>query len=527
MGINGHQVVARRGTAAALFRLGRADDFASLAKVCALSDRAIVRELAINESAAKFDVRTFLDTRFSSASDPVGNVLTTGGSDRFIDSNWNTTGGVRKLTPTGAQIEASQRVGWQDTNSIYFLPANQGTTKMSLTVTQPLLRGAGQTYQKSIIVLAEIDAQVAHDHLCRDLQNALMEVHRAYWELYVERATLLQRQRLFAESGIILRELEARREFDVLGSQIVRARAAHARREVAITRGMVAVRNGESRLRAIVNDPVFMAECPFELVTQETPRDDLWSVELTQALATVLEHRPELHAALREIRLASKRMEVAENEIRPALDFVVGSYLYGLNGDTNLGQSFADQFSTGRPTYWAGLQFDTPWQNRASQARLQQRRVELRQMTHQLQTLTSNVRAEVEIAVREIAALFKECMNRSDAIAALRSEVTFLTERWRLLPDEGADAGVVLGDILARRSGWPMRSATDVIAQTSLQLAHVELLRVTGQLLDSERVIESKTIEQGLPAYRFDKHFAPLEELSPESSDEPLLPPRR
>src|SRR6185436_13709423 len=90
------------------------------------ADVPVGRQTTIQQADARFDLQSFVDSRFTDTSDPVGNLLTTGGAPRFIDQTWTYAGGVRRVTRSGAQVEVAQRFGYQDNNSIYFVPAPQG-----------------------------------------------------------------------------------------------------------------------------------------------------------------------------------------------------------------------------------------------------------------------------------------------------------------------------------------------------------------------------------------------------------------
>lgn len=470
-------------------------------QVKALSDRALARQLAVGDPAAKFDVTNFVTSRFNGNSDAVGNALTTGGNTRFIDTNWNARSGIRKLQNNGGLWEVSQQVGWQDTNSIYFIPANQATSKMILSYTQPLMRGAGCDYQNSVIVLAELDASIGGTELNRDLQTLLVNVNRHYWDLYLQRAVLLQRRRLHAQAIEILEELSARRDVDALESQILRAKAAVHRREAAITRHSANARNAEARLLAIISDPAVPTDRSSELVPLQGPVATFTTPDLQQTLAHALEHRPEIQQALIGIKAATVRLNVAQNEIQPAVNLVLGSYLNGLQGNYNFTQSFLDQYQVGRPSAFAGVEIESPWGNRAAKARLEQRQVELRQLTHELQAVTAQVRAEVEIAAREIETANRQLQSRLGAIQATQQEIDYLISRWRLLPGEGPDAGVVLDNILSEQERLADTEQAFVLSQVDLNLAQVELLRATGMLLEKKNIEPVTTTREGAPVY--------------------------
>ena len=112
------------------------------------------------------------------------------------------------------------------------------------------------------------------------------------------------------------------------------------------------------------------------------------------------------------------RAEVSKNEVLPVLNMILGTYVYGLHGSGDIVAAYGNQYDLGRPTYSAGLTFEIPLGNRAANARLRQRRLELRQAVNELQVTTSNVRTEVEIAVREVTTTYKEMLSKSQAMIA-------------------------------------------------------------------------------------------------------------
>ena len=473
-----------------------------------ISDAPLIRRAAIIEAESRFDVRNFIESKFVDTSDPVGSTLTTGGAGRFVDQNWTNAAGLRRRTYTGAQFEASQRIGYEDNNSIFFVPTEQGTARLTLSVTQPLLNGRGRAYNTSLIVLAEIDANIARDQLARDLQLVLLDVHRAYWELYVERAALLQRRRLYQEATTILGDLDARRQVDVTGSQVVRARAAVANREAATIRFATQVRNAEARLRTLIGDPQLIAGPPPEIIPSAVPLVDPMCMDLQQSLVVALQNRPEIALATKEIRAASIRADVAQHELLPVLNLILGTYVSGLEGDSGIIPAFGDQFSTGRPTYSGGLVFDAPYGNRAAQARLLQRRLEMRQVTNQLRATTANVRAEVEVAVREVTTTYREMVSRRQAMAANQAEIDYLLERWRMLPGDQQVTGIVLDDVLKAQERLADASFDFVSAQAAYNVALVNVKRVTGTLLDCEAIGQGETSIDCLPTLIHDKQLS-------------------
>src|SRR5688500_4888127 len=58
------------------------------AQVRVLSETPVIRKQAICEAQSRFDVRSFMESKFVDTSEPVGSLLTTGGANRYIDQNF-------------------------------------------------------------------------------------------------------------------------------------------------------------------------------------------------------------------------------------------------------------------------------------------------------------------------------------------------------------------------------------------------------------------------------------------------------
>jgi outer membrane protein TolC len=492
----------------------------------------LIRETAVVEADANFDWTAFVESRWMDISEPVGNRLTTGGPTRFRDENLTSTAGVRKRNPLGGQFEVGQRIGHQNTNSIFFDPPNQGTTRLTINYTQPLLRNAGRPYNTALTVLAEINTAAAHDELSQKLQAHLVDVTTAYWDLYRERGRLLQKQRLLDQAQEILTELERRSDIDALWSQIVRARAAVASRRAEIFRSRTEVRNAESKIRALVNAPDLGDSRQFELIPRDEPRVQDQGIDMNWSLETALRNRPEIGQAIKQIRAAGVRLNVSKNEILPALNLILETYASGLRGQSDIGGAFNDQFSVGEPSYSIGLQYEVPIWNRAAQARLQKRRLELRQLEEQLRNTAEMLRLEVEVAVREVATTYQEMEANYLSMQAAAAEVAYIDDRWRLLPGSDRSASLMLEDLLDAQQRLNGAEFAFLDAQLNFSVAQITYLKALGTLLQSEQISLERYCECHLPGFQFQRTTGHeqerlVEELLPSSiPGSPKAPPQ-
>lgn len=438
------------------------------------------------QEEAAFDWRAFLDGKYDDLSDPIGNTLTTGdNSRRFTDNRVNSSGGIKKRTETGGEVKLSQQIGHQYNNSRFLLPNPQSTTRLELSFRQPLLSRAGTVYNQNQIVLARISANAAGDETLSELQNHLYAVTEAYWGLYRARAEFFQRQKLLTSARSVLTTLEGRNEVDTIPRQILRARAAMARAESRMQRAVTDIRNSESRLRLLVNDPEMLSGGPVEFIPCESPAMMPGATGLRESLQTALVNRPDISAAIRQMRAAGVKLGVSKSEMLPKLDFIVSSYVAGLQNETQVGDALGDQFRNGRPGYTIGLEFEVPLGNRAARARNEQRQWELTKAINSFRSTVESSLTEVEIANRETDTAWRELLGKYQAMAAAQNEVSYLEDRFEVLPLAEESSMLLLEDLLDGYERLADEESAFAQAQANYALAIIQLRRATGTLMRS------------------------------------------
>lgn len=447
----------------------------------------IIRETQILEEVAEFDWQTFLETKFDDSNDPIGNSLTTGdNSDRFTDKHFTSRFGVEKRLEQGGSLDVTQNFGLQDNNSTFFTPRDQGTSRLELNFTQPLLRGAGQTYNESRTVLAMLDHQISEDDLQDSLQDHLVEVYTTYWNLYRARAVRLQKERLLRRAIDVEQKLAARQGIDAVRRQVLRARAAVASRRSEIARADMEVRNSESRLRLLVNSPGLKQSTVVELLPIEAPMSEYMSVSMRGSVETALQNRPDIRRAIKQMKETAVRLEVSKNELLPKLDFVLGTYVAGLRGKSQIDTAWTNQFRDGRPGYSVGLMLQYPLGNRAAKARYARREWEVARTLKEFEASVESSMSEVELAVREFETSYQEMLSRFQSMIAADTEANYLLERWRLLPGNDQTTSFLLEDLLDAQERVAMEEQDFVEAQVAYVLSVVRLKRASGILLNCD-----------------------------------------
>ena len=469
---------------------------------------------------AAFDWTAFVDSKWSDLNDPVGNTLTTGNnSNRFVDQIATTQAGLKRRNAYGGEFDISQKVGWQDNNSKFFVPAPQGTSRLQLNYTQPLLNGSGVAYNQARIVLARIELNRSFDVVQGELQDHLVKVTEAYWDLYRSRVIYLQRRRVYDRAEHILETLGGREEIDALQRQVNRAKAAVASRRSEIVRSQSAIRNAESRLRLLVNAPEFLDLSTIELVPIEAPRADHLPLSLAGSLQQALQYRPDISQAVHDLRSAGVRLGVSQKELLPKLDLVLSTYVAGLEGHAGMLQSLGNQYAEGRPGYTVGTQFEMPLGNRAAKARQDRRQWELTKSVYDFRTVVETGLTDVELSVREAETSYREMLSKFQALIAAETESSYLDDRWKVLPGGDRGTTLLLEDLLDSQQRLADAEGEFVTSQVAYSIALIRVRRSMGTLLIAQNPTLSEAVETPTPH----SSLVPVETLVPAETEAPEL----
>ena len=468
-----------------------------------LTEPQILQKDVIVENAA-FDSLAFIEGKFADTDDPVGSALTTGNnSRRFRDDTLTSAAGIRKKSSSGGGIELVQRGGFQSNNSTFLIPNPQGTTRLEVNFTQPLRRDRGRAVNLTRVVLAQLDLQLANAEVRQDLESHLIDVTRGYWTLYQARAEWFQRYRLYDRAAQLRDVLKARRAIDSHQRQILRAETAVASRKSDLVRIETRIRNAQANLRTLTGDTRLKESSQWELIPQETPLAWPIIVSHRDATLTALDNRSDISESIRKIQATSTRVGAARNQVLPRLDMILHSHIAGLEGNRNTLGAFGNQFADGRPSVAAGLLYESPFGNRAAQARLARSRLELTRAMYDFEQTTEAAFTDVEVAVRETQTSYAEMTVKKQAIAAAEREVAYLEQRWQLLPDPNESAVLLIEDLLDAQVRLADEERSFVTSQVGYALSWVQLRKSMGVLLrldDNQVPTDGFTQHQSLDA---------------------------
>jgi outer membrane protein TolC len=471
------------------------------------SDLPLIRETTIQEAQGEFDFTFFAEASVSAIDEPVGDDLRTGGPLRYEEDSHNVEYGLQKKFSLGTEVELSQNVGAMDTNSTYFNPRDQARTGTTLTITQPLLKRFGVTYNDAPIELARIDHEVATEEFRRSVESHLLEVSRAYWELYLERSLLLQKSRLAEKSSTILKQMQERVSVDVPPSLLARAKSQANAHDLAAMQAEYAVLNAQSRIRALVNAPAYLNGNGLEMVTRQLPSNSLLEYPYMTVLETAMANRPEIDQGIHHIQSAAIRLQRSKNELLPDLDLVAETYVLGFEGDYEYGTSYSNQFDTGSPSYSVGLRLEYPFGNNEAEARNQRKKIEIRQLMRQLDTTIENVLLEAQVSYREMIKNYRSMVQSYQVMLADKEEVEALKSRIDYLLSKNDNYGDVLYRLMDASERLTKSEESYVKSELSYNYSLTNLFRVMGILVRDNKITTERQIDSDtLPVLHMEKN---------------------
>lgn len=384
--------------------------------------------------------------------------------------NESTTATVTQPVITGGTITASYALSREGTNSVpipYLLnPAYVGNT--SLTVTQPLLQGAGTDYNRAVIQRARLGEAIAGLSFRSSVLTTILNVETAYYNLVFAR-----RQCAVAEDAVrlaqeLLDENTVKRKTGVLTDlDVVQAEAGLATAKSQLIGFRQATGNAEDTLLQALGEREFRtAVGPVEL-PQLT--DTNASFDFSYKLAR--ENGPNLaiiQATIEQYKLDALR---AKRNNLPQLN-ATGAVGYG---------SAADGYRAANSGLWpgagsswsAGLTFSIPWGMRSNRALYRQAMDSVNSQQVTLDQADQALVVGVRSAVRAVQSSVESV---SAAGAAAR-----LSQRQYDLQRAKFDAGLATSyDVLQAQNQLESARVSEIQAQVGLRAALANLRFLEG-----------------------------------------------
>ena len=445
-----------------------------------------------------YDPNVFLQGGYLRRSDSVSLTPTAGTTNQtqpldFIAANLSYVEGFR----TGLQLEATAN----DASQVLYGensqrdPFSQPSTSISLT--QPLLRGAGSVNLRYIRIANE-NRKVSRLLFEQQVLETVYGASRIYFDL----ASLGENVGVKQDALKAAQKLESDDELQVeLGTlapiELVRAKALVSSSQFDLTQAQGLYRTQEVILRNLIlrtGSPVFAAG-----FTEIVPTDRIVVPEALDQTTTSdliqqgLARRPDLAQSQLQVKTGQISASASRNQALPQLNVYANMQTRGVAEQAyeQLGTpgtavpNLPLNFSTGglktSTIYQAGVQLNLPLRNRTAEADAARDAVQVRETQARTEKLAESIRQDVENAQIAVETSFAAYQ----AAVASRGYQEQLLQATRDLVEFGQSTQL---DIVQGQAYLAQARSTEIAARSNFKKAQIELDRALGDLLEKNGI---------------------------------------
>jgi outer membrane protein TolC len=354
------------------------------------------------------------------------------------------------------------------------------SSDLGVSLSQPLLRGAGNRANTHAIRIAEYERQITDARTKLEVIRVIAAVDRVYWRLYAARQELEVRRKQYDLARALHEQAKRLVEAgDKAQVEIIRTEAGVAQQLEAIIIAENNLRDRERELKLTINKAGLNMQTPTVLIPTTEPDPVRFELEREQLVRTAFENRMELVEL--ELRIAEdmSSIDFAHNQ---ALPLVTMDYRYNING---LGDSRDDSvdllFNKRFEDHRFGLQLLVPLGNEAAKSRLLQAFYQRRQRLATRENRKTLIELEVLDAIDQLEANWQRILaSRQSAILDGR-----LFEAEKRQFELGLRTST---DVLEAQTNFADSQSAEILALAEYQIALVDLSFATGTLLGAAKV---------------------------------------
>jgi len=295
-------------------------------------DRAS-RAAAIAEALGAFDPELYANATGADFEQPTASSF-----QAPRNASLNGGAGVRGLLRSGLSYDLGYTFSYnrQSPSNPFFGSNPTFSSDLGVNLTQPLLRGLGETVTEATVEQARLVVERDDADFFSRVQQTSFAAVQAYWDLVRTRRERETAQGALDVAQELVRNNRKRLEAGVMTRlDVLTAEAEAARRQETLIRSGNSVGRAEDVLKALMSPGTEAAAWHGEIVPTSEPR--LRDEELpddAKAVAMAFAARTDLKALAIDLAAADLALLVAEDGRRSRLD-LVGSYGYaGLDGKT-------------------------------------------------------------------------------------------------------------------------------------------------------------------------------------------------
>ncbi|MCF6158243.1 MAG: TolC family protein [wastewater metagenome] len=398
--------------------------------------------------------------------------------DPFIERGRTADAVIQSLIPTGATIALEYNIfrDFVDPNRFRFLNPSF-TNFIEARITQPLLRGAGLFYNRSLIFIAQNNKKISLAQFKTTVMDVSNFVQEAYWNFIGALEDLKVAKKSLERAEDLLRKNKIQVEAGTLAPiEIIDAEAGVASRVEAVISAKNFIKDSEDELKRIMNLENNEIISDATIIPVDAPVFEPKAVEMKDAIKTAMRRRSELEEFQLRVENAGIQTRRRRNELYPQLDFTGGIRYTGLGGtaseanDSTFSEDFQGEFFE--------LTLSFPLGNRSARALYKRSKLERRQAQMDVQRQELDIVVEVRNSVRAV-------MTNIERVRATRKARELAEERLAAEEKKFEVGRTTSLEVLRAQEDLATAEGNEIRAIVDYKISVGNLERAKGTILDA------------------------------------------
>ena len=362
---------------------------------------------------AGFEPELYGSTGYLDSEAPTRNAFSPSVQRTVIDAEV----GWRQRVITGGLFDLAYRPARYETSGAAAFPDKQFSSEWEASYRQPLLRGAWTDYNLAQVTSARYGLSQARHTFDQAVQDTLLEIVVAYWELVFARENWRVLQSALAVAEEQLRITGERIRVNQLAPRDrVADEAEVARGKEALIVAENQIRAREDELRRLLFDATDPALWNFNF--RPVAQIDVVPPAAEQPFEPIVEialaNRPDVRSQRSAVAVAEVALMQTQRDSLPALDLVTGWSSDGVRDDINA--AFRDSLDQQYPDWSVRLEFAIPIGNHQAKARANRASLEVERQRRLLHAITLDVTKDVREAVRNMYSLGQSVVASTESV---------------------------------------------------------------------------------------------------------------
>ena len=421
-------------------------------------------------------------------------------SNLFDDPNGTQTNSFATLVdfqqqlPFGMRYDISYNVSRSSTNNLFQSLNPAWNNTLALSVVQPLLAGRGKEAAAVELLLAQANTEVSYAAFQAQVEEILLQVETAYWDLVFAERDLEVQESTLALAREQLERTQAQVDVGLIAPvQSTQAEVQVAARETDVIVARNALDNARDAVRAALHAERLPGGWETGVVPTDAPDPTMSQVNLAGSIEQAMERRAELRQF--QATIAAREIEVAAagNALQPRLDLIGQFSSNGIGGNQIIrdgffgpvigeieggyGDAVSQMFGFDFVSWRLGVNMTLPLGNSAAEGNYAQATINEDRARAELQRTRQQIELEVRRAVRGVQAA-------TDAVAST-TKTRELAERQLEIETDRFDVGMSTNfEVLRFQDDLALARSDELRARIALRQAEASLYRGMGTLLD-------------------------------------------